>query len=252
MSFLETLQPLVLGAQYTLRMATSREEVRQAQALRFDVFNREMNEGLSSSIAAQLDVDAFDAVCDHLLVEHASSQRIVGTYRMQSGVSAKQNLGYYTAQEFNLDVFEMHRPHTIELGRACIHIDHRNYQVLSMLWRGIASYAKDHGARYLIGCSSLSSQDPAQGMAAYASMRTNLAPIEFRTQPNAGFICPQPEHTLSNVKIPKLLSAYLSLGAWICGPPAIDREFNTIDFLTLMDLQSEGMATRRKRFGINC
>jgi putative hemolysin len=53
-----------------------------------------------------------------------------------------------------------------------------------------------------------------------------------------------------NLKIPKLLSAYLALGSWICGPPAIDTHFKTIDFLTLMDLQSPDMAQRRKRFGI--
>jgi len=38
--------------------------------------------------------------------------------------------------------------------------------------------------------------------------------------------------------VPKLLMAYLSIGAKICGPPAIDREFKTIDFLTLLDLDS--------------
>jgi putative hemolysin len=40
------------------------------------------------------------------------------------------------------------------------------------------------------------------------------------------------------IKVPKLLSAYLSLGAKICGAPAIDREFKTIDFLTFLDLAS--------------
>jgi len=39
-------------------------------------------------------------------------------------------------------------------------------------------------------------------------------------------------------KIPKLLRAYLSIGAKICGPPALDRQFKTIDFLTLLDLHS--------------
>jgi putative hemolysin len=40
------------------------------------------------------------------------------------------------------------------------------------------------------------------------------------------------------LKLPKLLRAYLSLGAKICGPPAIDRDFKTIDFLTLIDLET--------------
>jgi putative hemolysin len=41
-----------------------------------------------------------------------------------------------------------------------------------------------------------------------------------------------------SVKIPKLLRAYLTRGAKICGPPALDRQFKTIDFLTLLDLET--------------
>ena len=29
----------------------------------------------------------------------------------------------------------------------------------------------------------------------------------------------------------------MAVGAKICGPPAIDREFKTIDFLTFLDLE---------------
>jgi putative hemolysin len=39
-------------------------------------------------------------------------------------------------------------------------------------------------------------------------------------------------------KIREPLRTYLTVGAKICGPPAIDREFKTIDFLTLMDLKT--------------
>ena len=39
-------------------------------------------------------------------------------------------------------------------------------------------------------------------------------------------------------KIPKLLAAHLAFGAKICGPPALDREFKTVDFLTFQDLHS--------------
>jgi putative hemolysin len=40
------------------------------------------------------------------------------------------------------------------------------------------------------------------------------------------------------VQIPKLLRAYLTMGAKICGAPALDTQFKTIDFLTLLDLDS--------------
>jgi putative hemolysin len=169
---------------------------------------------------------------------------------MQTGFTAQRHLGYYCAQEFDLDVFERYRSETVELGRACIAKEHRNFQVLSILWRGIASYAQAHGARYLIGCSSLTSQRPAEGLAAYGVMQPNLAPVEFRTHPHASHTCLTSDTRLPDIKLPKLLSAYLSLGAWICGPPAIDRQFKTIDFLTLMDLQSDSMKLRRQRFGI--
>ncbi|MHC5732198.1 MAG: GNAT family N-acetyltransferase, partial [Nostoc sp.] len=39
----------------------------------------------------------------------------------------------------------------------------------------------------------------------------------------------------SNVEIPKVLQAYLNIGAKICSIPAIDRQFQTIDFLTISD-----------------
>src|SRR5207247_10759624 len=87
---------------YTARLARDASEVRAAQALRFAVFNLELNEGLTESLATGLDADPFDPVCDHLLVEHVPTGEIVGTYRLQTGLSAAANLGYYSEQEFNL------------------------------------------------------------------------------------------------------------------------------------------------------
>jgi len=226
-------------------------DVRQAQRLRYAVFNQELGGGLPASAASQRDADAFDAVCDHLLVWDQHNDRVVGTYRMQSGTSAGLNLGYYCEQEFDLQVFDRFRAETLELGRACIDKAHRNFQVLSMLWRGVATHAQTQGARYLIGCSSITSQDFEVGHAAHAMLRQHLAPEGFRTVPHAACALPPPGPVLPAVKLPKLLSAYLSLGAWICGPPAIDREFKSIDFLTLMDLQSDAMRQRRQRFGIS-
>jgi len=245
-----TLHSPLLSPTYQLSRANNEHEVELAQVLRYEVFNRELQEGLPSSDILQRDVDAFDLVCDHLIVKDISNNQVVGTYRMQTGSVALENLGYYCAQEFDLSVFDGLESETIELGRACIAKEHRNFQVLSLLWRGIAEYAQNHGARYLLGCSSLTSQIPDEGLAAYRAMQRHLAPIEFRTYPHLSHLCSSRENTLPEIRLPKLLSAYLSLGAWICGPPALDREFRTIDFLTLMDLKSEDMTLRRQRFGI--
>ncbi|QCB45614.1 GNAT family N-acyltransferase [Hydrogenophaga sp. PAMC20947] len=236
---------------YRLRMCSSPEELKAIQRLRFVVFNLELREGLSASYQTGLDQDPFDEVCEHLLVEHAASRTVVGTYRMQTGEQAKAHQGYYCSGEFDLAPYEALRAEFLELGRACIHPDHRNFSVLSMLWRGIVQYAHHTGTRYLLGCSSLTSQDPAVGLQGYRTLQPQLAPEHLRTLPLAGMACQAREVPNGALPMPKLLSAYLALGAWICGPPAIDTQFKTIDFLTLMDLQSPEMAKRRKRFGID-
>jgi putative hemolysin len=223
---------------YRFRMVESDDDLKLAQALRFRVFNLELHEGLESSYETGLDSDAFDAVCDHLLVEEKTSGQVVGTYRLQSGPSAAKNLGYYSAQEFDFGPYESVRREVIELGRACVHKDHRNFSVLNLLWKGIARYAGRHDARYLIGCSSLTSQEPAEGAALYRGFQKYLAPVVMRTTPLPVCACPLDKVASPPPKAPKLLAAYLMIGAKICGPPAIDREFKTIDFLTLLDLKS--------------
>jgi len=224
---------------YAARLARDESEIRAAQVLRYKVFNLELNEGLAESVATGRDEDPFDAVCDHLVVEHLPSREIVGTYRLQTGTSAAAQRGYYSEQEFDFAPFESMRAQVIELGRACVHQQHRNLVVLGMLWKGIADYALARDGRFLCGCSSLTSQNPAVGASAYTDLyRRNLAPMEWRTRPLPRFDCSLDQLAPEPVKIPKLLRAYLSMGAKICGPPAIDREFKTIDFLTVLDLET--------------
>ncbi len=129
------------------------------------VFNLELQEGLENAHQTGLDTDEFDAICDHLVVEHAPTKQIVGTYRLQTGPTAAATSGYYSAREFNFAPYEPLRNQIVELGRACIHRDHRSTDVLYLLWRGIAAYAVAHGGRYLIGCSSLTSQDAGRASA---------------------------------------------------------------------------------------
>ena len=204
------------------------------------VFNLELQEGLESSFLTLRDEDSYDAACDHLLVE--CEGEVVGTYRMQTGERAGQHGGFYSAQEFDLSPFDELRSEVLELGRACVHSEHRNIHVLSLLWRGIAEYSRENGCRYLLGCSSLTSQDPEEGIALHQMLsQKHLAASRFQTTPLPGWECPSPKAERDPAPVPrapKLLTAYLSLGAKICAPPALDREFKTIDFLTLLDLEN--------------
>jgi putative hemolysin len=249
---------------YRLRLAETAQDREAACRLRFRVFNIELGEGLDSSYETGLDVDRFDCVCEHLLVEDKQSRRVVGTYRMQSGDTAARNLGYYSEQEFNLAPYEPLRAGILELGRASIDREHRTPDVLMLLWRGIAEYATRMGLRYLLGCSSLNSNDPAEGWQMYAQLGNFRVPAEFETTPAAAYACPvqqqdanaQPlpcasdrgaaAETATPVKVPKLLKTYLAIGARIAAPPAWDREFRTIDFLTLLDLHQLSAAARNR------
>jgi putative hemolysin len=228
-----------------------------------------MGEGLESSYQTGLDTDRFDPICEHLLVEDKQesnpSRRVVGTYRMQSGTTAGQNLGYYSEQEFSFAPYEPLRPGILELGRASIDREHRTPEVLTLLWRDIAQYATNMGLRYLVGCSSINSKDPAEGWQMYRQLEHYLVSPEFETSPTEAYACPtelegaqtQPLPSLKvgegleasqakAPKVPKLLRTYLTIGCRIGGPPAWDREFGTIDFLAVLDLKLLSQSARNR------
>jgi len=237
---------------YRLRLVECTEDLEAAFRLRFQVFNLELNEGLKSAYETGQDTDEFDKTCDHLIVEHCPSRRVVGTYRLQTGRVAGSNLGYYSEREFDFSPYEPIRNSLVELGRASIHRDHRSFEVLALLWRGIAMYATERKARFLIGCSSLTSQCLEEGSDLYTRLLESLADPPFRTVPQARFSFPilAPTSHTPFARPPKLLRAYLSIGAKICGPPALDREFRTTDFLTLLDLQRISRTARARFLGI--
>jgi putative hemolysin len=222
---------------FRLSLAQNMEDLVACQRLRYLVFNCELGEGLMASEGSGLDCDNFDLICDHLMVHDITTNRLVGTYRMQTGYRARGNLGYYSEQLFDFGPYESIRGEVLELGRACVHQDYRNTTALSMLWKGIASYAALCNARYLIGCSSITSQDEDEGLALYEALRGRyLAEPALRTQPQPSHRCRPTGRLVTQPRPPRLFRAYLEISARLCGPPAIDREFKTIDFLTLLDL----------------
>lgn len=224
---------------YIARLAVTTQERIAAFRLRFLVFNLEMQEGLESAYVNGYDMDRYDEVCDHLIVEEKATGEIVGTYRIQMGDVAGRYFGYYSEQEFDFTPFEPMREQIVELGRACIHRDHRSTEVLHLLWRGIARYALANGGRYMMGCCSLTSQDPDEGHAVYRMLASYMVEPHLQTIPTEEYRMLESTNLApGNVVIPRLLRGYLAIGAKVCGVPAIDREFKTIDFLTLLDLQT--------------
>lgn len=225
---------------YTVRLARGGEERRQAQRLRYEVFNLELGEGFAEAARTGLDADRFDPQCDHLLLFDRAGPTVVGTYRMQPVARAREGLGLYCAGEFDLD----HLPvrvldSAIELGRACIHQDHRHGPALFALWRGLAAYLGHHRKHQLFGCCSLTGTDPRLGLIAECWLRENgeMHP-DLRVPVRASHACEGAEPSEAEVArfvLPKLFSTYLRFSARVCSGPALDRDFGTIDFLVLMD-----------------
>jgi len=238
---------------YLVRFARTREEIDAALRLRFEVFNLELGEGLAASYATGRDADEFDEACHHLIVVDTNDKRVVGTYRCQTGEMAAAK-GFYSAGEFDLSLLPVEvLLDAVELGRACVSQSHRNTQVLFLLWKGLAAYAVANRKRYLFGCCSMTSQDEGEGRRAFDLLKQQgHLHASFRVMPNVGFEC-RADSSLTNeaaeVRIPKLFGIYLRFGARVCGRPAIDRLFKTIDFLVLFDLQAMSAQWRRAFFG---
>ncbi len=235
---------------YRLRFARGQEDVDRAQSLRFEVFNRELGEGLAESWATRRDRDEFDPICHHLLVEDAATGELAGTYRMQTHAMAEAGRGFYSAREFALESLPREvRAGAIELGRACVAPPHRGGRALLALWRGIAEYVRWSGQRYLFGCCSLTSQSDADGWALHRELAGRGAThSELSIPARPPFECERlalaPGAAAPGA--PPLLDMYLRAGARVVSEPALDREFGTIDFLVLLDLASlpEGAIAR--------
>lgn len=236
---------------YRLRFAGNREDLDAVGGLRFEVYNLEMGEGLDSSYQHQRDFDDFDPQCHHLMVVHKPSGRLAGTYRMQTGSMALLRRGFYSDEEFDLGAFpRAFLDRSVEVGRACIHREHRNGRVLQLLWKGLARYIDWNGKRYLFGCCSLASQDPAEGLA----LHKRLALLDYmhptlQAPPRAGYTCEAgPMSVIEAVppRLPRLFEGYLNLGALVCGEPALDRRFKTIDYLVVLDTREMPEGVLRK------
>ena len=146
------------SGKYTATLASSRDDVRQAQQLRFKVFVEEYG-AVFQTAAARIDEDEFDEYCDHLIVRDKDSGEVVGTYRVLLPELAKRIGGYYSGKEFFITRIGRLVPDLAELGRSCVHPDHRTGGVILLLWTAIARYLERHSCRYLMGCVSVSMRD---------------------------------------------------------------------------------------------
>jgi len=221
---------------FQITWATTPNEVKEAQRLRFKVFAEEMGANLAQN-SEGLDVDEFDAYCDHLLIRDQETLKVVGTYRVLPPHKAQEIGRLYSDSEFDLTRLNHLRPKMVELGRSCVHADYRSGAVIMSLWSGLAQYMQKHQYEIMLGCASIPMADGGHFAASlYNSLsEEQMAPTENHAFPRL----PLPLDKLNgglDVEPPPLIKGYLKLGAKICSAPAWDPDFNTADLLTMLRL----------------
>ncbi|KAA1172036.1 GNAT family N-acetyltransferase [Marinobacter salinexigens] len=213
-------------------------QVEAAQRLRYRVFSEEYGSDLGAEIPG-IDADAYDAVCDHLIVTDMETGELVATTRIlhQSNIGPVD--GFYSAGEFDLTALESLPGTVAELGRTCVHPDYRNGATISLLWSAVAEYLISHNVDYMIGCASIGMSDG--GLKAWRIARhlqqEYLADEHFRVSPLREL--PHLTHTTvaeRSVDVPPLIRAYMRLGARVCGEPCWDPEFRCADLLVLLEV----------------
>jgi len=249
-----TAQPAKQGVEVV--WARTEEDVRAAQRLRYQVFAEEMGARLQVPVGSPdgHDIDLFDPYCEHLLVRLASDEltgepgMVIGTYRVLTPDAAKRVGGLYSETEFDLTRLRPMRDKMVELGRSCVHPDHRTGTAIMSLWGALAEFMVRNQLDTMIGCASISMRDGGHMAASlWEQLRqTHLAPIDVQVRPRLPLPVDELDTSL-NVEAPALIKGYLRCGAKVLGAPAWDPDFNTADLPMLMRI-ADLPARYRKHF----
>ena len=241
----------------TLQVTWARhlDDVRAAQRLRHQVFVDEMGAQPTpvNGAPAGHDVDLFDEFCEHLIVRSVPGNddpgEVVGTYRVLTPAAARRAGSFYSDTEFDLTRLRPLRERMVELGRSCVHRDHRSGAVILALWGALAEFVEQNAMETVIGCASISMRDGGHCAASlWEKLRqTHLAPLHWQVTPRLALPIDDLQRDLP-VEAPALIKGYLRCGAKVLGPPAWDPDFNTADLPLLIRLDDLPARYRRHFF----
>ena len=246
------------AAAYEAVWARHQDEVREAQRLRHEVFVEEMGARLTPlpGSPAGHDSDLFDAYCEHLLVRTVARDdqpsMVVGTYRVLTPGAARRAGSYYSDTEFDLTRLRHLRSRMAELGRSCVHPEHRSGAVILALWSALARFMRDNGLDAVVGCASVSMRDGGHAAASlWAKLsQTHLAELDLQVRPRLALPVEELNQALA-VEPPALIKGYLRCGAKVLGAPAWDPDFNTADLPMLLRLADLPARYRRHFLGMD-
>jgi len=224
-------------AQLSIGLARSDEDVAAAQRLRWQIFVEEQGVDLQSAKPG-MDVDALDEFCDHLVVRQISTGRIVGTCRLLTAENAQLHGSYYSEREFEIGSLLKSGRRLLEIGRSCVHREHRNGGTIALLWSGIAAYQLQARHDAIIGCASipLGCQMPQNAALAHR-LAAKGPPADLRVVPRRELpVHPDDRDSHALAAIPPLIKGYLRCGAIVCGAPYWDESFNTADLFMYLSV----------------
>lgn len=236
------------------RLARTNAEIDAAQAVRYRVFVEEMNAQVApDAMRRARDIDAWDMVCDHLLVldtsiEGDAEEQIVGTYRLLRQDVARNSGGFYSQSEFDIEPLLARHPEKrfMELGRSCVLPEYRTKRTVELLWQGAWAYALKHRVDVLFGCGSFGGVVPEEHALALSYLHQNLlARDEWSVHAHADqyrTMDLMPSEAVNARRalaaMPPLIKGYLRLGAMIGNGAVVDHAFRTTDVLIVLPIGS--------------
>ncbi|MBB5533600.1 GNAT family N-acetyltransferase [Rhizobium giardinii] len=234
------------------RLARNASEIDAAQAVRYKVFVEEMKAQIPQDAERRKrDADAWDVVCDHLLVldtaiEGDPEDQIVGTYRLLRQDVAARTGGFYSASEFSVGCLLERHPEKkfMELGRSCVLPQYRTKRTVELLWQGNWAYALKYGVDAMFGCGSFPGVIPEEHALALSFLHHNMVvreewdvsalPELFRTMDL------MPAEAINMRKalaaLPPLIKGYMRLGAMVGKGAVVDHAFRTTDVLIVLPI----------------
>ncbi|MFT7369689.1 MAG: putative hemolysin [Alteromonas macleodii] len=230
--------------QYTVRMARTVSDVRQAQALRYRVFVQELGaNGPLIDHNARLEKDDFDKHSEQLLLldmARSDGDRVVGVYRLMDNNSASIAGQFYSQREFDLRPLIKSGRSLLELGRSCLHVDYRGGAGMMHLWQGLAKIVRDRQIDVLFGVASFHGTDLDTLAPSLSLLHCDyLAPRDICVRSNTyealyrGTVW---DRVAAMKQVPALMKAYLRLGGFVGDGAYVDHEFNTTDVCVILDL----------------
>jgi putative hemolysin len=238
----------IRSEKYSLLTARDLKDLKNVFLMRNHIFFIET--GISKNM--NFDIDEFDSLCDHLIIINNSTGEICATCRLLTNKTSQK---FYSENEFDLSHFLNEKGVKLELGRACIHPDHRNGSLKDLLWKGVGQYCQKIKADMLFGCSSVKINSFNTIYNMLNVMRKNeFYSDEYKVMPRSHFDFEHtdfridPELTAKKLfdYLPPLLKSYILAGAKIYGSPAYDKEFQCTDFFTILFLNNINPSFRKR------